>query len=49
MHLHVFQWNFTDSIRHNNVKYAQWGTNWLYKIHQPPQEIETDIEAANLS
>ena len=26
MHLHVFQWNFIDSIRHNNVKYAQWGT-----------------------
>ena len=28
------QWIFPDSIRHNNVKYARWGTNYLYKIHQ---------------
>ena len=47
MHSYVYQWIIPDSIRHNNVKYARWGTNYLYKIHQPPQEIQTEFEAAN--
>ena len=25
---------FPDFIWHNNMKYARWGTNYLYKIHR---------------
>ena len=30
------QWSFPNFIWHNNVKYARWGTNYLFKIHQIP-------------
>ena len=40
---------FPHFIRHNSVKYARWRSNNLNKIHQPPQEIQAEFEAANLS
>ena len=40
LHLHVFQWIFTNFIQHNKVKYARWGTNCLCEINQSPQKIQ---------